>query len=234
MSNGQSVLTSKICSLLCELGPSTYDEITPKIEFWIEYALGEQFTTVGGLLDQVHSRIQLGSHSYISRFLGEFRNAHHSSEQAKDFVDGLCLHAIRWFAVASSEDLSPSWSGNYSSTGGFGFLRAASFVGHLIERGLIDHKLVRRHIFKPLTTHYYNPNDLKKQTIRAYAIYKLFTAAGNTLLQGLLEPEDVQDCFKMLDTQVSLGKIDGMRDLDSKKLSVRQTRTSATVFGVKS
>jgi hypothetical protein len=34
---------------------------------------------------------------------------------------------------------------------------------------------------------------------RALAVYRLFTAAGNTLLQGLLEPDDVRDCFDMLD-----------------------------------
>jgi hypothetical protein len=49
----------------------------------------------------------------------------------------------------------------------------------------------------------------------------LFTAAGNTLLQGLLEPEEVQDCFKKLETRVSFGGISGMDALDTKKLDVR-------------
>ena len=99
-------------------------------------------------------------------------------------------------------------------------MRSASFVGHLIECGLIRHGLVRRHILKPLTAHYYNESNLKKQSIRAHAIYNLFTTAGNTLLQGLLEPEEVQDCFIRMDTRVSFDKINGMDQLDPTKLKV--------------
>ena len=104
-------------------------------------------------------------------------------------------------------------------------MHSASFVGHLIERGLIRPELVRRHILRPLTAHYYNEGNYRKQAIRAHAIHNLFATAGNTLLQGLLEPEEVQDCFKRLDTRVSIGEIGQMVQFDPEKLKVRGFHT---------
>jgi hypothetical protein len=222
--NRQRVLATNICNLLCDLGPSTYDEITPKIEFWIDYVLDERFATTTDLADRVlqvawDSR---GSQSDISRFLKEFRDAPHRSEQARSFINDLCFSILQWFSVASAEDLWANWTeASVSKNGGPGFMRAASFVGHLIERGLLDHNPVRRHILKPLTAHYYNESNFKKQAIRAHAIYGLFTTAGNTLLQGLLEPEEVQDCFNKLETRVSIGEIGGMDKFDAAKLKVQ-------------
>ena len=220
----QVVLTSNICNLLYDLSPSTYYEIAPKIEYWIEHVLNEQFTTTNDLVEQVSAVAWEGhgSHPDISRFLKEFRNASHRSEQARSFVDGLCLYVIRWFAVASAEDLWTNWgTALVSKCGGPGFIRSASFVGNLIECGLLDRELVRQHIFKPLTNHYYNIVNNRKQAIKAHAIYQLFTAAGHTLLQGLLEPEEVQDCFSKLDVRVSFGDIGGMDKFDATKLDVR-------------
>ncbi|KAF9646652.1 hypothetical protein BDM02DRAFT_2983215 [Thelephora ganbajun] len=82
----------------------------------------------------------------------------------------------------------------------------ASFVGQLIECNLLNHELVRLHLIKPLTTHhvtthtYAVPNEPAK--VRAHAIHQLFLIAGDTLLRGLLESEDVRVCIEILDAQV--------------------------------
>ena len=223
--NRRLVLASNIRNLLHDLNPSTYDKVAPKVEFWIEYALDEHFTEAADLVDRVSCVAweNRGSHSDISRFLKEFRDAPNRSEQSRSFVNTLCLRVIRWFGVASSEDLGTSWpEGLVSENGGPGFIRAASFVGHLIKRDLLDSKLVRRHIVRPLTAHHYTGQSVpKRQAIRAHAIYQLFDIAGNALLQGLLEPKEVQDCFEELDTRVSLGKMTEMGEFEPAKLKVR-------------
>ena len=81
-------------------------------------------------------------------------------------------------------------------------MRAASFVGYLIERGLLSHELARQHLIKPLISH--GDNNYH----RASAIHQLFHTAGNTLLCGLLEPEDVQTCFEVLGPWI--GRIGGL------------------------
>jgi len=202
--NRQPVVATNICSLLYGLSPSKYDEIAPKIEYWIEYTIAEQFTTIDDLVERVSSMAWSGSgsHSDISRFLREFRYAPHRSTGTKSFVDKLCLHVLRWFAIASTDNFpAVGWNGeSIPIGGGEGFIRAASFVGHLIERGLLSDEFVRRHLVKPLTTHYYEKNSFSlPSAFRTRAIYQLFTVAGNTLLQGLLEPEDVQICFEIFD-----------------------------------
>ena len=186
--------------------------LSPKIEYWIEYALTEQSVNVDDLVEQLSSMAwdSGSSDADIARFLKEFHDAPHRSEQARSFVDELCLHLLRWFAVASADDLDRDWhTGLVSRSGGCGFTRAASFVGHLIECGLLGRELVGKHLSKPLTSHYYNNNDdgVVKQVIRADAIFELFTIAGNTLLQGFLAPEDVQVCFERLEARTSLGGI---------------------------
>jgi len=200
--NRQPALATNICNLLYSLSSGRYDEIAPKIEYWIEYTITEQFTTVDDLVERVSSIAWSGSgsHPNISRFLKEFRDAPHRSEGAKSFVDELCLHILRWFAIASTDNLPGDYYQNISVGRGEGFIRAASFVGHLIERGLLSDELVRRHLLKPLTTHYFEENKYDDAThYRTRAIYKLFMVAGNTLLQGLLEPGDVQTCFQIFD-----------------------------------
>ena len=192
----QPILAAKICSLLSSLNPSTYDEIAPKIEYWIEYVITEEFMTIGDLVERVSSVAWAnGHHSEILRFLKGFRDTPNRSERTRSFVDQLCTNVLRWFAVAGAEDL-PTCSNDPSVTNGgwSGFARAASFVGHLIECGLLSHDLVRRHLIKPLITHH------RYDHYRARAIYELFVVAGNTLLRGLLEPGDVQVCFERLDT----------------------------------
>lgn len=222
--NREFVIAENICNLLYSLSSSTYAEIAPKIEYWIEFVLAEPFTTTDDLVERVSSVAweDRGSKSEISRFLKEFRDAPHRSERMKSFVDDLCLYLLRWFAVASMEDLWVHWSTSpVSKCGGPGFIRAASFVGHLIKCDLICHELVRRYIFKPVLTQYYSAENWSKQATGANAIYQLFAATGNTLLQGLLEPQDVQACFGRLETRISLGKIGGMDELDVAKVNVR-------------
>ena len=90
--------------------------------------------------------------------------------------------------------------------GGEGFVCAASFVGHLIECGVLGHELVRRHLVKPLIVPHCGGHG-DTNVFRASAIYQLFYAARNTLLRGLLKPEDIKVCFETLDTQV--GHISG-------------------------
>ena len=231
MSNGtgyhncKAALASNIRDLLRDLEPSTYDEIAPMIEYWVEYGLTEKFTTIVDLVERVSPVAwdTHGSPSDISRFLKEFRDAPHRSEQARSFIDELCLHILRWFAVASTDKFGAEWrDGLVSKGGGPGFIRAASFVGHLIECGLLGRELVRRHLPKPLTTHRYNNNgDAMNQAIRANAIYNLFTIAGNTLLQGLLEPEDVLACFKKMAARIPLGEISGVDTIDAGRFTVR-------------
>ena len=213
----------KIRTLLSSLPqqPLGYDEITPKIGFWIEYVLREQFTTVDELVEGVSSVAWEHCISYesVACFLKEFRDEPHRSEQARSFVDKLCEHILRWFTIVSVEDLSPAeyseLIGEYKE--GTYFIGAASLVGHLIERDLFSHELVRRHLIKSLTAHHYTDRDGLAKSVRAMAIYQLFVAARNPLLQGLLEPEDVQACFKALDAKIS-PKVPGP---DAAKLNVR-------------
>lgn len=223
--NREDVLATNIRHLLTSLRPPTYDRTASKTEYWIEYVITERFTTPKDLAERVSSVAwNFEDNSDIPRFLQEFRNAPHRSEQMRSFVDELCLHALRWFAVASAD--SPLFPG-FSVTigGGGGFVRAASFVAHLIERGLLDHGLVRRHL-KSLTAHCYNDRQDdsvdKPLCTRANAIYRLFTIAGKTLLQGLLEPEDVRDCLETLERRVPFGTVNGMDPPDPVKLNVRQ------------
>jgi len=95
------------------------------------------------------------------------------------------------------------YNGVVTRGGGYGFLKTASFVGHLIECDLLDHELVRLHPIKLLTAHYYLQPWESSETVRFNAICRLFVAAGSTLVQGLLEPEDVRVCFEILGTQSS-------------------------------
>ena len=109
-------------------------------------------------------------------------------------------------------------SGTVTSGGGHGFIEAALFVGHLIQRGLLDHNLVRLHLIKPLTAHYYSLLDTPAETVRANAICVLFDVAGFTLVQGPLEPEDVRVCFEILGAQSS--RPGGTKGLSATKLEV--------------
>ena len=206
--NRRPFILSKIRSLLTSLpqGLPEYDKVAPDIEFWIEYVLRERFMTVDELVEGV-SRAAWDSFNYasVAWFLKEFRDAPHRSEQARSFVDKLCEHVIRWFAIASVED--PIAYNVYridkvAINGGEGFVCAASFVGHLIENGILGHELVRRHLVKPLTAHHHG-GRVDDNVFRGSAIYQLFIAAGNTLLRGLLEPEDVKACFETLNAQIT-------------------------------
>ena len=221
--NRQEAICSKIRSLVKTLAKeqSKYDQIAPKIEYWIEYALREDFATVDELVEGVSEvawEVTEGSCASIGRFLREFYDAPHRSEQARSVVSRLCPHVLQLFAIASAEDLDSWFRGSISSGGASGLISAASFVGHLIEWGLLSHELVQRHLTKPLTNHYDDGNRDARYCggTRAHAIYRLLTAAGNTLLQGLLEPDDVQACFDILDSwfQAAIG-------FDAAKLKVQ-------------
>jgi len=221
--NRQPCIALKIRSLLTSLteNPSENEKITPKLEYWIEYVLSERFATVDELVEGVSTvmwELSDPCARSVARFLKEFRDAPGRSGQAGSFVDKLCERILRWFAIASVENLGMDNSpGLIVSHGGCSFIRVASFVGYLIEWGLLGHKLVKRHLVKPLTAHHYTSNGLcGPEYVRVTAIYQLLIAAGNTLLRGLLEPEDVQACFEALDTS----KIPG---LDAEKLQVRWT-----------
>ena len=199
----------KIRSLLISLidEPLNYDKIASKIEYWIEYVLCERFTTIDELVEGVSCVAweSVNPYANVARFLKEFFDAPHRSEQARSFVDKLCEHVLRWFAIASVQDIG--WDSGCVGGHGEGRLAgAASLVGHLVERGMLGPDLVRRHLVKPLIAHHHT--DLRSTYVnRANAIYQLFVAAENTLLRGLLEPEDVQVCFEILDTHSLLGSI---------------------------
>jgi len=226
----------KIRTLLRSLRPSTYDEVSPKIEYWIEHALTEQSIDTNDLVGRLSSSAWDGngpeSNAAVVRFLKDFRDAPHRSERSRSLVDGLCSRILWWFTAASAEDLLTKSDHRckfkkVAVVGGEGFVLAASFVGYLIEQGLLSQDHVRRHLIKSLTAHhYYSDRDKDHKTFRAAAIYQLLVAAGNTLLQGLLEPEDVQVCFETLNSQIPLGGVVG---LDAVKLAVRcATRSGAS------
>jgi len=199
-------VSKQIYSLFSYLDTQTYDKVAPKIEYWTEWALTQRLTTVDKLSEHV-STLPWTSHpspASCARFLKEFRDSPGRSDQAKSFVNDLSTRVFWWFAAASAEDLGMNENGGaVARNGGRGFIEVASFVGHLIECDLLDHKLVRLHLIKPLTTHYYPQHGKPRETVRINAICRLFAVAGGTLVQGLLEPEDVQACFKILETQLS-------------------------------
>jgi len=111
--NRQLTILMKIYSLFCSLDSSTYDEVAPKVEYWIEWALTEHSTTVDELVERVASVAWSPdkSHEGVARFLKEFRDAPHRSNRARSFVEKLCTHVLRWFAVASAESLTTESSG---------------------------------------------------------------------------------------------------------------------------
>lgn len=223
----QSYINSKIRSLLTSLTkePSEYEETALKIEYWIEYVLCENFSTVDELVEGVSSVAWdegTSCPASIGKFLKEFHDAPHRSEKTRGFVTKMCSHVLRWFTIAAVEDF---WGrdNNLSHILGcrpYGFIRGASFIGYLIEWGLLSHGLAKWHITKSLTNHHDNDRHVKSPgATRANAIYQLFTAAGNTLLQGFLEPVDVQVCLDILDTW---SQQRGM-SFDVAKLKVRYT-----------
>ncbi|KAF9644394.1 hypothetical protein BDM02DRAFT_3272458 [Thelephora ganbajun] len=143
--NCQIAILSKTRSLFYFLDSTTYDEVAPKVEFWVKYTLGEYSTTIGDLVKEISPVAwrSYGSHPSVARFFKEFRDASHRSEQARSFVDELCPHILRWFAAAPVENLSVDSGGCPNSsrvaTGrGKGFINVASSVGYLIEWDLLS------------------------------------------------------------------------------------------------
>ena len=229
----QYVLATNISDLLCALGPSTYDEVAPKIEYWIEHVITESFMTADDLAERLSPSawklVPENHRSAISRFLKEFQDAPSRSKEAKSFVDSFCFRILRWFMVALADSVPISESSFDESVvldGAKGLICAASFVGHLIERDLLSRELVRRYL-KTLAPGYNGNRKLNgvcygmDLVVRASAIYQLFTTAGNTLLQGLLEPGDVQICFEILNAQRRGIVGPDTRKIDSPKLDVR-------------
>ena len=220
--NQREPVCSKIRSLLVSLTKeplSKYGQIAPKIEYWIEYVLREDFITVDDLVEGVSwvAWDDGGSFANVGRFLREFRDAPHRSEQARSFISQLCPYVLRWFAIASVEDLWTSTSSLVSRGGAPGFIRAASFVGHTTKCGLLTPELFRRYLIKPLINHHnIYENHHCPEAVRANALYQLFSTAGSALLQGLLDLEDVETCFGIFGTRS--GWIEGF---DSAKVKVR-------------
>ena len=158
-------------------------------------ALTQQLTTVNELVERVSLLVWNGQSSAkgLARFLKEFRDSPRRSAQVGPFVENFCTRIFQWFVVAAAEDLGEDWKdGLVAISGGYRFMEVASYVGHLVERGLLNPELVRLHLIKPLTTHHYPSPNGPAETVRANAIYRLFYIAGDTLLRGLLEPEDVR------------------------------------------
>ena len=216
------VIATKISNLLRSLGTTTYDEISPKVEYWIDCALTEQSVNADDLVDHLSSTIWdgHGSDADVARFLKEFRDTPNRSEQARTFVDSLCSRIFRLFVAASAEDL-PSWHRDrtykIARLAGQGFVHAASLVGQLIKYDMLDGEFVPQHLVKSLISHHYtDPDDVSKSP-RAGAIYQLLIAVGDTLLQGILKPEDVRVCFEILDSEIPHRKV----ALDAGKLQVR-------------
>jgi hypothetical protein len=204
----RNLISSKIRSLLISLTnkPSDYDQIAPKIEYWIEYVLRAHFTTVDELVEGVSyvAWEDGGSYASVARFLKEFRDAPHRSEQARSFVTQLCSYVLRWFAIASVESfqwtamvrwvkLRIRWRERLHPRS---IVRWSSHRPRLAEpraRAAASHQATD----KPLRRGRVSKKPLWEPP-RANAIYQLFIAAGNTLFQGLLEAEDVRICFETI------------------------------------
>ena len=206
--NRSTYVSRKIHFFFSRIDTQRYDEIAPKIEYWTEFALTQQLTTVDKLVEHVSDLAWTihPSPASVGRFLKEFRDSPRRSAQARSFVDDLSTRVFLWFVAASAEDLGIDRTYYHNSlaiNGGPGFTEAASLVGHLIYCGLLDHELVRLHFIKPLTTHLYSRPGRPEGIVRINAICRLFIATGSTLVQGLLEPEDVQACFMILETHLS-------------------------------
>ena len=221
--NRKTVICDKIRSLLISLTHySNYNEgVASNIEYWIDHALHEGRITSNELVEGVSCVAwdDGGDFANVGRFFKEFRDSPHCSWRAEGFVCELCSHVLRWFAIASAEDLwAPSRSSLVSRGGAPGFVRAASFVGYLIKYGLLaPDPSVRWHLIKPLINHH---NDVEHkhsaEAVRANALYQLFAAAGNSLLQGQEAPEDIQACFEIFETRS--GWIEGF---DSTRVKVQ-------------
>ena len=216
-----AAVSGRIYDLFSCLNTRTYDKVAPTIEYWTELALTQQFTTVGELVELVSILAWSTSRcpASFARFLREFRDQPHRSFQARSFVDEFCTRVFWWFVAASVEDLGMNrYNASVTVGGEYGFMEAALFVGHLIQCGLLNHDLVRLHLIKPLTTHYYPNPKTPAGTVRANAVCQLFAVAGSTLVQGPLEPEDVRVCFEILGTQSS--RPGGIKYLSAAKLEV--------------
>ena len=161
--NRKKHVCMQICSLLISLTthPLEYDDISLKIEYWIKYVLHKEFLTVEELVEGVLYVVwNTNSWSFvgIGKFLKEFYDAPHYSEQARTFVAQMYFHVLRWFVIVSVEDVSHNNLGSGWLTSGerLGFICAASFVRYLIKWELLSHEPVQRHLIKPLTNHYEN------------------------------------------------------------------------------
>lgn len=224
----RSVIGTKICHLLQRLLSDSYESVSPSVGFWIEHALTEQSMDVDDLVEQVSfmAWTRYGFSRSVARFLREFRDAPHRSEKSKSFVDKFTSRVVLWFAAASAESLTMraiDQNRTYAVTVGAGedFIRAASFVGYIVEWDLVSREFVRQNLVKPLISHYYYEeyeSERIQRCIRTMAIHRLFVAAKNTLLQGYLEPRDVQVCFDYLDARISLK---GMMGPDPAEINVR-------------
>jgi hypothetical protein len=222
--NRSASVSGHIYRLFSYLDTPSYEEVAPKIKYWIEVALTQQLTTIDKLVECVSDIAWTGDRSPASfaRLLKELRDSPRRSAQARSFVDDFCTRVFRWFVVASTEslDMSKGYNGNVTRGGGYGFVGVVSFIGHLVERCLLDRDLVRLHLIKPLTAHYYLNPGTSAETVRVNAICQLFVVAGSTLVQGVLEPEDVRVCFEMLGTQSS--RSGGIKGLPAAKLEVQR------------
>jgi hypothetical protein len=97
------------------------------------------------------------SRSDISRFLKEFHDAPHRSERARSFVERVVpprSSVVRDSCSRGPPRIAPGSPLCRRMVDWKASVRAASFVGHLIECGLLSHDLVRRHLIKPLITHH--------------------------------------------------------------------------------
>ena len=81
--NRLPILVKNISDLLCSLNSSTYDDIAPKVEYWIEYVFCEGFTTVDELVEGVSPRVWDQGGSYTARFFKEFFDAPRRSASGK-------------------------------------------------------------------------------------------------------------------------------------------------------
>ena len=233
--NRKGPICSKIRSLLSLLTrePSEYDQLTQKIGWWIEYVLREGSVTVDELVEEV-SYVALddgGSFADVGRFLKEFRDAPNRSEEARSFITQLCLHTLRWFAIGSAEDTW--WSSSVLFRDRHGFIRAASFIANLIEWGLLSQELVQQHLIKPFINNHLDDDNTKYSAglARACVIYQLFDEAGNTLLRGLLETQDVQACFTILNAKME-GIPQWVKGFDKMKVKVQHAVLGRRCFAL--
>ena len=186
----------------------SYQRKTSETRYLIQYFLSEKLLTVDELVKGV-SDIAWGKPTcseILAKLLKELYDGPHQSEDIKSFVNTFFSDAVRKISTALlanvllGKTISPDVE------------YAVVFVGHLTALGLLSPQLVEFHLIRPLTLD--NDGEPKigidgnactlwcsNKTSRNMLLWKLFSAAGEQLVQGILKTEDVKICMDIFEEE---------------------------------